>query len=119
MAFGSLDLVVPFAGVTIAASVVLSWILLHESVSCFHLCATIFTSTGVAITAAFGPKNTRYYTAIEFEDLMLSGDFVAHSSLSLTIFTLFAVLGFNVAPPMGKLWGLAFAMMAAIAGAHT
>jgi len=118
MAFGSLDLVVPFAGLTIAATVILAKLCLHERVSIFHMLAALCTAAGVAMTAAFGAKSKKFYTARELEDLMLSTEFLGHSSVALTMFTLFAVLGFHASKPRAKLWAFSFASMAAIAGAH-
>lgn len=119
MAFGSLDLVVPFTGLTLVTAVILAKLCLQESVSLFHMCATLLTAAGVALTAAFGAKSTKFYTALELEDFMLSAEFAAHMSLSITVFTLFAVVGLKASTPRGKLWALSFASMAAIAGAHT
>jgi len=118
MAFGSLDLVVPFAAITVVICVVLARLLLREHVSPFHAAATLVTATGVALTAAFGAKSTQFFTAAELEDLVLSGEFFGHGSLSLTVFTLFAVVGSHASSPRSKLWALSHASMAAIAGAH-
>jgi len=119
MAFGSLNLVVPFAGMTIISAVFLSSCFLQEEISCFHTLAAIVTAGGVALCAASGARSTKFYTANELEDLMLSPEFMAHASFSVALFSLFAVIACHTEyRTHSKLWCLSYAFMAGISGAN-
>jgi len=116
---GTMHEVSPFAALSIVLVLIFSKCFLRERHLCSHFCAVICCALGVVLSAVSSPKLESLMSLEDLEDLVTSLDFVAHLGLSLTFFTIAAVVGTHAAQKGEMLWTFANSFMAALVGAHT